>query len=51
MSLNPNDATVVTPNWNSWDHGFTEMMFNKTKDDEPVVRPFVADKGLSERCE
>ncbi|KAK0188372.1 alpha/beta-hydrolase [Armillaria mellea] len=50
-SLNPNDATVVTPNWSSWDHGFTEMMFNKTDDDEPVVRPFVTDKSLIERCD
>ncbi|KAK0442401.1 alpha/beta-hydrolase [Armillaria borealis] len=51
MSLNPNDVTVITPNWNSWDHGFTEMMFNKTDGDEPVVRPFVTGKGLIKRCE
>ncbi|KAK0215071.1 alpha/beta-hydrolase [Armillaria fumosa] len=51
MSLNPNDATVVTPNWSSWDHGFTEMMFNKTDDDEPVVKPFLTDKDLIKRCE
>ncbi|KAG7443964.1 uncharacterized protein BT62DRAFT_1008649 [Guyanagaster necrorhizus] len=26
------------------------MMFNKTDDDEPVVRPFATGTGLLERC-
>ncbi len=52
LSLDPNvrsNKTVITPFWDSWDY-MTEMMFNKTESELPVVKPFTTDKGLLERC-
>ncbi|KAJ7829003.1 Alpha/Beta hydrolase protein [Mycena olivaceomarginata] len=42
ISLDPNikvDPRSITPKWNKWDVGQTEMLFNKTDTDAPVVRP------------
>ncbi|KAJ7314649.1 hypothetical protein DFH08DRAFT_972689 [Mycena albidolilacea] len=44
------DAFAITPKWNKWDVGQTEMLFNKTDTDAPVVRPVKTDDALLERC-
>jgi hypothetical protein len=40
----------ITPSWNSWPHGFTEMIFNKTSMGLPNVYTSQTDKALRERC-
>ncbi|KAJ7456044.1 Alpha/Beta hydrolase protein [Mycena galericulata] len=53
ISLDPNvkvDPTTITPEWNRWDVGPTEMLFNKTANDEPVVKPVTTSDALLERC-
>ncbi|KAJ7314680.1 Alpha/Beta hydrolase protein [Mycena albidolilacea] len=53
ISLDPNikvDPRSITPKWNKWDVGQTEMLFNKTDTDAPVVRPVKTDDALLERC-
>jgi acetylcholinesterase len=41
----------ITPLWNEWSlHAPTEMLFNKTETDEPVVRGIKTDEKLLERC-
>jgi hypothetical protein len=53
ISLDPNikvDPRSITPKWNKWDVGQTEMLFNKTDTGAPVVRPVKTDDALLERC-
>jgi len=40
----------ITPSWNSWRNGFTEMMFNETSLGAPDVYTFKTDEALLERC-
>ncbi|KAF7344320.1 Carboxylic ester hydrolase [Mycena sanguinolenta] len=44
------DPTTITPHWNAFDNLYTEMLFNKTADNEPVVQPIFASGDLLERC-
>ncbi|KAK6996810.1 carboxylic ester hydrolase [Favolaschia claudopus] len=53
ISLDPNikvDPTTITPAWNKWEAGHTEMLFNKTEQDVPVVKPVMTDETLLNRC-
>jgi hypothetical protein len=40
ISLDPNikvDNATITPAWSKWDVGKTEMLFNQTVDDIPLM--------------
>ncbi|KAF8168656.1 Alpha/Beta hydrolase protein [Mycena galopus ATCC 62051] len=53
ISLDPNikvDPQNITPQWNKWDVGQSEMLFNKTAADIPVVQPVNTADALLERC-
>ncbi|KAJ6477683.1 alpha beta-hydrolase [Mycena sanguinolenta] len=50
---NPNikvDPTTITPHWNTFDILHTEMLFNKTTANEPVVRAITTSNALLQRC-
>ncbi|KAJ7432394.1 Alpha/Beta hydrolase protein [Mycena latifolia] len=53
ISLDPNVklGDTITPVWEKWDVGHTEMVFNKTEDDLPIVAPVTTSSALLERCE
>jgi hypothetical protein len=54
ISLDPNvkiDPATITPHWNKWDVDHTEMLFNKTDADVPVVKPMTTSNALLERCQ
>lgn len=42
---------VITPQWNPYTDGDTEMLFNRTEDFQPDIRPIKTDSALLERCE
>ncbi|KAJ7266216.1 alpha beta-hydrolase [Mycena rebaudengoi] len=54
INLDPNikvDSTTITPHWNKFDIGDTEMLFNQTAvDGLPVVQSIETSFGLLERC-
>ncbi|KAG6882800.1 hypothetical protein C0993_009055 [Termitomyces sp. T159_Od127] len=52
MSLDPNikPETTITPQWNIWAEGSTEMIFNKTVAGTPVVEPITTSNSLLQRC-
>ncbi|KAJ7499547.1 Alpha/Beta hydrolase protein [Mycena latifolia] len=53
MELDPNmkvSATIMPP-WKRWDIEHTEMLFNKTEDGIPVVKPFETSDDLLVRCQ
>ncbi|KAK7017378.1 carboxylic ester hydrolase, partial [Favolaschia claudopus] len=52
ISLDPNVKVTqtITPRWNRWSAGHTEMLFNKTESDVPDVRSLKTDDALLERC-
>ncbi|KAJ7302879.1 hypothetical protein DFH08DRAFT_722570 [Mycena albidolilacea] len=54
INLNPNikvDLTTITPHWNKFDIGDTEILFNQTAvDGLPVVQPIETSLGLLEHC-
>ncbi|KAF7351809.1 COesterase domain-containing protein [Mycena venus] len=54
INLDPNikvDTTTITPHWNKFDIGDTEMLFNQTAvDGLPVVQPIETSLDLLERC-
>ncbi|KAJ6496019.1 alpha beta-hydrolase [Mycena sanguinolenta] len=53
INLDPNikvDPTTITPHWNTFDILHTEMLFNKTADNEPVVQAITTSNALLERC-
>ncbi|KAG9316092.1 Alpha/Beta hydrolase protein [Chiua virens] len=44
------DPTNITPYWDKYDIGETEMLFNRTAADVPVVVPFRTDPAQLQRC-
>ncbi|KAJ6577949.1 hypothetical protein B0H19DRAFT_1229904 [Mycena capillaripes] len=53
ISLDPNikvNPTSLTPKWNKWEVGHTEMIFNKTEADVPLIKPGKTSDVLLERC-
>ena len=42
---------IITPNWEMFGEGNNEMLFNKTQDGQPDIKPFQTDSGLLARCE
>ncbi|KAJ7470971.1 Alpha/Beta hydrolase protein [Mycena latifolia] len=54
ISLDPNikvDPQTITPPWSKWDAGKIEMLFNKTDEEVPIVRPLKTSDALLERCQ
>ncbi|KAJ7234481.1 alpha beta-hydrolase [Mycena rebaudengoi] len=54
INLDPNikvDPTTITPRWNPFAFGNTEMLFNKTEAGVPVVRPITTSNDLLRRCQ
>ncbi|KAJ7227700.1 Alpha/Beta hydrolase protein [Mycena rebaudengoi] len=54
INLDPNikvDPTTITPRWNPFAFGNTEMLFNKTEAGVPVVRPIPTSNDLFLRCQ
>ncbi|EIM89549.1 alpha/beta-hydrolase [Stereum hirsutum FP-91666 SS1] len=45
------NSSTITPRWSQWSDGHTEMLFNRSITDEPVVETFHTDDELMERCE
>lgn len=43
-------AVDITPPWKTFNQGHTEMLFNRTEDFQPDIRPFTTDPGLLKRC-
>ncbi|KAJ6496084.1 Alpha/Beta hydrolase protein [Mycena sanguinolenta] len=52
VNLDPNDklAPTILPRWNQHYQGNTEMLFNKTENNQPDIRPIETSLELSERC-
>jgi hypothetical protein len=53
MFQSPNikfDKTDPTPAWESYLNSHTEMLFNKTETNEPVVHTIQTDPALLQRC-
>jgi len=44
------DSIDITPYWEPYATGNTEMLFNHTESGVPVVQPFNTDQGLVDRC-
>jgi hypothetical protein len=44
------DNATITPAWSKWDVGQTEMLFNQTVDDIPLVEPVTTSNALLEHC-
>ena len=44
------DPTNITPYWNEYVIGQTEMLFNRTEAYVPVVQPVTTDPTLVARC-
>ena len=42
---------IITPSWETYGEGKKEMLFNKTQDEQPDIRPFQTDSELLARCE
>ncbi|KAJ7660533.1 Alpha/Beta hydrolase protein [Mycena rosella] len=54
ISLDPNikvDPTTITPPWSKWHLANTEMVFNKTETDVPLVKARKTDDALLRRCQ
>jgi len=53
LSLDPNVhfAPTITPSWPSWTGQHSEMLFNKTESDAPVVQTLKTDPAVLKRCE
>ncbi|KAJ8083128.1 hypothetical protein PM082_008997 [Marasmius tenuissimus] len=53
VSLDPNvkiDPSTITPQWDLYSTGDTEMVFNKTVDEQPDVLQITTDEELLQRC-
>ncbi|KAL0567354.1 hypothetical protein V5O48_014639 [Marasmius crinis-equi] len=52
ISLDPNAKfdSNITPEWNKFSDGQSEMLFNKTSANAPDVRVITTDQALLERC-
>ena len=44
------DPSNITPHWDEYNMGKTEMLFNRTEAGAPVVTPITTDSTLVERC-
>jgi len=44
------DSINITPNWEPYSNGSTEMLFNHTEEGVPVIQPITTDGWLVERC-
>ncbi|KAJ7627839.1 Alpha/Beta hydrolase protein [Mycena polygramma] len=54
ISLDPNiklDPSTITPKWSRWNAGKTEMLFNKTDTDLPLVWAARTSDALLKRCQ
>ncbi|KAF8168644.1 Alpha/Beta hydrolase protein [Mycena galopus ATCC 62051] len=53
ISLDPNVkiSHTITPPWNKWAVGHTEMNFNETAEGLPAVGPITTSNALLERCQ
>ena len=54
LTLNPTmkwDPSDVTPTWDLWNDGNTEMLFNVTETGAPDIRSVRTSSALLERCE
>ncbi|KAJ7238020.1 Alpha/Beta hydrolase protein [Mycena rebaudengoi] len=54
INLDPNikvDPTTITPRWDPFVFGNTEMLFNKTEAGAPVVQPITTSNDLLLRCQ
>ncbi|KAF8144537.1 Alpha/Beta hydrolase protein [Mycena galopus ATCC 62051] len=55
IALDPNVkiSPTITPPWNKWNAmtGHTEMLFNKTEADVPLIKPVRTSEALLKRCE
>lgn len=52
--LNESDkinGSNITPQWPTWVDGYTEMLFNQSTTNEPVVETIRTDEQLLKRCE
>lgn len=49
--VNLHPGNEATPEWPVWSSGHREMLFNKTDTDDPVIRTFVTETALLQRCE
>lgn len=43
-------ANDTTPVWSTYDQNHTEMLFNRTEDLQPDIRPITTGPRLLERC-
>ncbi|KAF9000854.1 Alpha/Beta hydrolase protein [Cyathus striatus] len=53
MTLNPNlkhNPADVKPLWSTWSNGNTEMLFNKTDSNLPVIHTVTTSSALLKRC-
>jgi hypothetical protein len=52
-NLDPNDKLrpSITPRWGMWTGAETEMVFNRTSDNLPLIAPERTSQALLERCE
>jgi len=44
------DPTNITPYWDEYSTGETEMLFNRTEGGAPVVMPIKTDPRILQRC-
>ncbi|KAI0094263.1 cephalosporin esterase [Irpex rosettiformis] len=44
-------SRIMTPEWNTFSQNSTEMLFNRTEDFRPDIRPISTDSDLLKRCE
>ncbi|KAJ4480045.1 Alpha/Beta hydrolase protein [Lentinula aciculospora] len=53
VSQDPNDKIIstITPSWDLYSEGNTEMIFNRTVDYQPDIHANNTDSGLLERCD
>ncbi|KAL0950288.1 hypothetical protein HGRIS_010267 [Hohenbuehelia grisea] len=54
LSLNPisgrTQPTITPSKWSPWAHEYTEMLFNKTEADLPVIRSVSTNQSVLDRC-
>ncbi|KAF8157700.1 Alpha/Beta hydrolase protein [Mycena galopus ATCC 62051] len=52
VNLDPNDklAPTILPYWNKYDVDDTQMLFNKTVNDQPEIHAIGTEEALLERC-
>lgn len=50
-NIHPPVPNIITPHWNTFSSGHTEMLFNKTEDTQVDIRPVKTDRALLQRCE